>query len=49
MHVRLPLVAERMKDGATFGEAVLDLAASDSGLGREALTRGVLDTTGIIC
>lgn len=33
-HVRLPLVAERVRAGATFGEAVLDLAASESGLGR---------------
>lgn len=36
-HVRLPQVAERMEDGATFGEAVLDLAAANSGLRRDAL------------
>lgn len=41
-HVRLPLVAERMRDGSAFGEAVLDLAASGSGLERAALAR-VLD------
>lgn len=40
--VRLPLVAERMRAGATFGEAVLELSASGSGLERTALG-GVLD------
>jgi hypothetical protein len=41
-HVRLPLVAERMKSGSTFGDAVFDLTVSNSGLPRDALLR-VLD------
>lgn len=36
-HVRLPLVAERMRSGSTFGNAVLDISGSDSGLPRDTL------------
>lgn len=36
--VRLPLVAGRIVDGATLEEAIIDVAASGSGLRRDALT-----------
>jgi hypothetical protein len=37
IHVRLPFVADRMDKGATFAEAILEPAASGSGIDRDRL------------